>query len=193
MDATYVRAALYDEGRRGPRAMRWPAHFFPLKVYVAPPPKGADPDHIKSSVQHALAAWDRVLSSGEPTFIAEPNRFQADIKIRWIPLGSYFLAAPDDVHRYAGQARPLISRGRYGSFSGEIHIAPAVLADPKRSRRLPAVLAHELGHALGIVGHSSDSRDLMYHELRDAEAPTARDIATLGAIYSCEWNALWVD
>ena len=48
------------------------------------------------------------------------------------------------------------------------------------------VTLHEAGHALGIIGHSSNSADIMYYEIMPNEAPrdlTPRDKATMQALY----------
>lgn len=54
--------------------------------------------------------------------------------------------------------------------------APTLL----RTRQL---LAHELGHVLGIGHHSSHPQDLMWGGLLQAVRPTAADVATARALY----------
>lgn len=56
------------------------------------------------------------------------------------------------------------------------HAAPTLL----RTRQL---LAHELGHVLGIAHHSSHPQDLMWGGLLQAVRPTAADVATARALY----------
>jgi predicted Zn-dependent protease len=43
---------------------------------------------------------------------------------------------------------------------------------------------HELGHLLGITGHSKNPHDIMFPTITTAIKPSARDIATLSALYS---------
>ncbi|MCW3097505.1 MAG: repeat protein [Chthonomonadaceae bacterium] len=52
-------------------------------------------------------------------------------------------------------------------------------------RDLECTAAHEFGHALGLSGHSSQSRDLMYpmHVMGRAWSITRRDLNTLALLY----------
>ena len=43
---------------------------------------------------------------------------------------------------------------------------------------------HEMGHALGLAGHSPDSDDVMALSVRVGRSLTARDRATLRALYA---------
>ena len=57
----------------------------------------------------------------------------------------------------------------------------AVVVDPAATptaERRAAVVAHELGHAFGVGGHSGDVEDVMHVEPR-VPAPSARDAGTL--------------
>lgn len=57
----------------------------------------------------------------------------------------------------------------------------AVVVDPAATPTVAlraAVVAHELGHVLGVGGHSDDAEDLMYVDPR-VPAPSARDERTL--------------
>jgi predicted Zn-dependent protease len=62
---------------------------------------------------------------------------------------------------------------------GRVKIAIVVNGDAVTSPgQLDAVVTHELGHALGIGGHSDAAGDVMYADPRSAR-PSARDAATL--------------
>ncbi|MBX9721169.1 MAG: matrixin family metalloprotease, partial [Candidatus Obscuribacterales bacterium] len=47
---------------------------------------------------------------------------------------------------------------------------------------------HEVGHAFGIAGHSSDPHDIMYKAVCSQQQPTLddRDIATINHLYGQE-------
>ncbi|MBW4699357.1 MAG: matrixin family metalloprotease [Aphanocapsa lilacina HA4352-LM1] len=43
---------------------------------------------------------------------------------------------------------------------------------------------HELGHAVGLWGHSDDPEDIMYPEMRGVHEPSGRDLQTLRRLYA---------
>jgi hypothetical protein len=56
--------------------------------------------------------------------------------------------------------------------------------DPKtRYQLLENVVAHELGHALGLLGHSPNKNDMMYSQTDENSKLTQRDINTIQKLY----------
>ena len=46
------------------------------------------------------------------------------------------------------------------------------------------IFVHEMGHALGLGGHSPDPSDVMYKSVGAATEPSARDRETLRLLYA---------
>ena len=182
---------------------RWPAQRMPLSVYVARP-------EIPSSVQNefspvkavryreaalrALGRWESELEE-EVRFVEVDTPAKADIRIRLRP-------------EYAPS--PVADKEVLGMASAVLHACRAERWDPEADRRevryevpeidvyladrhgllLPdqveLITAHELGHALGMRGHSPHPGDLMYPVVPDRKAAKAlshRDIRSFLTLY----------
>jgi len=145
--------------------LRWRDRAMPLKVFLSEPPEGLfdDPRAIHDSVKDGV-----VDDIGE-----------ADIPIVWEsdPNGAWFIAqCVYDVQQMArrfGVARILVT-GRF---------APDVVAD---LFDVHAAVLHEMGHALGLGGHSPDPGDIMSPSISRmaTDGLSDRDRATLRALYA---------
>lgn len=70
-----------------------------------------------------------------------------------------------------------------------------VLKQPNNSRQLTSkevyrTVLHEIGHAIGIVGHSSNNKDIMFPMSNERGEFSKRDIATINLIYSMNKSLL---
>ena len=136
-------------------------------------------------MQAAADAWIATLRYRELGVTLVERAEDAEVVVSWADahpvaldacgsfgIGAAFaLLCPDgDV------ARPLPLRS---GAAGAVRIAIAVDAGQVASAdQLAAVVAHEVGHALGVGGHSGDVGDVMYPDPRVAR-PSARDARTL--------------
>jgi tetratricopeptide (TPR) repeat protein len=143
----------------------------PISVYVAVPPVPETLQYVYiGDVEYALDQWEG-CSEGQLEF-KQVDSEDADIRIYWTngplsleidPLGEASLARSD---------------------SGEFYVKVSILLQERPSRRtsvhreLRVVLLHELGHAIGLWGHSRDRDDIMYRK-SSAICPTRRDKNTL--------------
>jgi tetratricopeptide (TPR) repeat protein len=76
-----------------------------------------------------------------------------------------------------------------GNYFAEIQICQRdpVTGKPLSNDQMKVVFLHEIGHAVGLWGHSKDKNDVMYYA-SNVLHPTINDIVTLKAVYSYENN-----
>lgn len=158
---------------------------FPVKVYVEPASSGVTPDRSQvwvQLVQQAVREWSEYLPL---TLAATPAA--ADIQI-W-------------------RTTPTLGRGRARSAETryEFFVRRADHAPPKIVQRLTITLRpgladvqilaaarHELGHALGIWGHSPLETDALYYsQVRTPPPISSRDVRTLRRIYEQPTRLGW--
>lgn len=183
--APRVDPPAYDPTQLSGVLYRWPTGQT-IAVYADPTavPGGTDLGAVTAA---AMTAWKQALGGNEFSFRAATSAADADVIV-------HVSAAPRLV-RLAGCAEPPafasgvtffcpasdsaltlpLASGATGRVKVDISINPdaSSTANP-----LAALVTHELGHAVGIGGHSPAALDVMY--LSPAvSAPSARDITTL--------------
>ncbi len=165
----------------------WSKSKTPIRVYMAP---GKGIDGYKSSYPEVLRScfdeWSAV-SHGRLNWkeVADPK--DADIRVSW--------------HSQAVEAANGTEAGRtktFASYNTETNRGTINRAEMNLLTELPErqmtdaevkkAYLHEVGHAFGIAGHSSDPHDIMYRAVcsqQQAELDD-RDIATINHLYGQE-------
>lgn len=160
-------------------ALRWHEREMPLKVHLTPPPAeiSNDPQAVYDVVRDGIVDWTDTAGPGLPrfTFVDDPG--QADIPIVWEAepggdwYGAYCWYDINYMTRRFGVARILVTtHTRDGS---------ALPLD-----KLYVLMLHEMGHAIGLTGHSPDPQDVMYHGWLTASGLSDRDRETVRGIYA---------
>lgn len=164
-------AALGTTSLGWPRLDRWCIWLEPAADPAAPLQR-----RWQAALEAALGAWGRLLPLVR---VKDPAAAQIQLLRRRPPL-----ASEADGQRRASRGRALLRLLAVERRPGLWRLEPAVtvLIDPgQRAEAVQATALHELGHGLGLWGHSSDPADALaaVPAARPVLEPSPRDIATL--------------
>jgi|GEM_PF-1479804 len=151
---------------------------FPITIYLGD--SNINSNYL-DDLMYALKEWQDG-SSGILSFEIVDKPDSADILISWSnkieenyrehPLGMA------ELHR--------INQEKY-YVEIQICLRDPITAKPLSNDQMKIVLLHEIGHAIGLWGHSKDKNDVMYYADENLHL-SANDIATLKTLYSYNNN-----
>jgi len=171
---------------------------FPVKVYLDTPqqltPDSAEAKRLqiwKTAITLAIADWQQFFPLA---VITEPEQADIEIAYREPPLA-----------RTVDPQTGLISFGRARTAQARYHFFWSEETPPRLRHRmtieikpglgaisLQATARHELGHGLGIWGHSDRQADALYpSQTRDVLPISRRDLNTLLRIYQQPTRLGW--
>jgi predicted Zn-dependent protease len=176
MNPTYLNDSLKDG-----LIVRWPDEAMPIKVYVAPfkwyeKSKQQESYAYNQMVYDALERWSSVLSN-KVRFAYVANVNQSQIDISWRRINRKSLGHCE--YMFNQQSLLYSAEIKIGISDGIIHHQYNDMDEVRHT------ILHEIGHALGILGHSDGAGDIMYvpHQYGVTEL-SKRDIETINALYS---------
>lgn len=172
---------------------------FPIKVYIDRPLSPLDTTNFAQlrfqqwieAVEIAIADWNQYLPLQEVQTIAEADiiikRQHPPLKGKLNPeTGLYDLprakSAQTSYQFYLSEEEiPLL-----------LHRMTIIISPDQNNDYILAAARHELGHALGIWGHSEEKTDIMYFaQVRNSPPISPRDINTLKKIYQQPTRLGW--
>ena len=146
----------------------------PIIVYISPMLRT---EAYLSALRYAMREWEAV-SDGKIQFQESEVSEGTDIRVSWA--GGGLMTVTD-----TPLAKTELTRLTTTDFRAEIILVLRGLGTMESSspEKIRTVCLHELGHAIGLWGHSPDRRDVSFFAAT-AGRPTARDRATLLKVYA---------
>lgn len=167
------------------QAHYWPATKIPLKVFIdqTSSARGFKPEFV--GIAHdAFITWYQ--ASGKKLSFAFVNTLdEADINVEWT---DGMLKVGDEKYERTKAGLTTTTRREHTIERARIQIrtVQAFTKNPEPVDRIKETCLHEIGHALGLNGHSTSTADIMYfgNSTRQLPALTKRDKATMARLYS---------
>jgi tetratricopeptide (TPR) repeat protein len=137
--------------------VRWPKSRMPIKVYIA---SGTGVDnyspHFDELLRQSFADWAKA-SEGRIQFAFVDTPEGANIECRWIA-DAHSLVNPAE----SGETR--LSKDGDGLLHGTLQLLtkPSLSELPMTDNRIRRITLHEIGHAIGLNGHTTDPHDAMF-------------------------------
>lgn len=161
------------------KIIHWDTAKMPLKVYIGDGSKiqGWNPE-MRDLVSNAMRSW-QTATNNQIRFVITKKPESADIMVKW---------TRNFTHNKVG-VNPFRSYGNT-IVSSDLIIATYTSADgpPMPMTELGKTIIHEMGHAIGIQGHSPYPEDIMYWMVNPSQTAslTSRDKNTIAMLYKLE-------
>lgn len=172
---------------------RWSLNRMPLKIYISPGLDGNGRrvngfrDQYGYDLCEALNQWVSA-TQGRISYTVEPNIQQADIHCFWTDDPSLQGAGGNQVEQGTAER----NEQQWPDGTVTINRARVVVlvqardgSGPLDDNTMKKACLHEIGHALGLAGHSMNNQDIMFYSNSPLTTPllTLRDKATIARLY----------
>jgi tetratricopeptide (TPR) repeat protein len=133
---------------------------------------------MKGMVNHAMLAWQSATNN-KVRFVETASPNKADIIVRWKRNFSHNKVGENPFESWGNTiVRSDVTIATYAGENGP----------PMPMPELQKTILHELGHAIGIQGHSPYPEDIMYYTINPAQSTTLsiKDKTTITMLYKME-------
>ena len=170
--------------------IKWKQNKFPLTVYIPPGGQLKEISNYKpqfaTQLRTAFQQWQKETNN-QVSFRFVDHKPGADIDCRWV----------DDSSKLPNKAEGGDAHIQADSLSGIRHAEITILTKPAGKRGTKPMLdsdvhntaLHEIGHSLGLDGHSPNPGDIMYFMEVPGDSVrglSQRDLATMAHLYRPE-------
>lgn len=139
--------------------LRWNQTTFPLKVAIDFPEGESIPEYYKNEISNAFTQWQN--STGFIKFSLDTTSLKkADIVVKFLPLPKSNCNSAGCKYVVA-YTEPLIKNRQLKKMTITLYDKDAY-GNYFSDKELYNTILHEIGHALGIMGHSYSTDDVMY-------------------------------
>ena len=148
----YIEQAPLDKG-----IIRWDVNKFPLKVFISDDSGETLPSYYRTEILRAFSQWE--ASTGFIQFaLTNSSTSDITITIKQPPSG---LCSGNTCKYVVGYTTPYYKKDLLSNMTIVLY-ARDPFGNYFSDKELYNTILHEIGHALGIMGHSYSSEDLMY-------------------------------
>jgi predicted Zn-dependent protease len=164
---------------------RWPLSKMPLKVYLQSGQnvQGFQPS-FEETLKKSFVDWS-AASGGIITFKSVAASDDADIICSWTSDNARFANASE-----LGEAHVTTSAGQIVSAKLELLTVSALPGVQMSEKMIRSTTLHEIGHALGLSGHTTNPGDIMFYDSATINDQwrnlSARDTSTIVKLYSAK-------
>lgn len=151
--SNYIEQVPYDNV-----VLRWNPATFPLKVAIDFPVESQMPEYYRNEITNAFYQWQNSTGFVKFTFVSSQK--DADIIVKFLPLPQSNCDSTGCKYVVA-YTEPLIKNRQLKNMTITLYDKDAY-GNYFSDKELYNTILHEIGHALGIMGHSYSTDDVMY-------------------------------
>ncbi|MBR1461257.1 matrixin family metalloprotease [bacterium] len=176
---------------QGKDVIRWDIKSFPLKVYIEN--EDSVPAYYVENLLKAMSTWEK--KTGFVKFQKTNDKNGAQIRLVYRDIDPSECAGKSVCSYAIAYTEPVISSRNVLKYFDFVFHRTNPKGENYTADEVYTTSLHELGHTLGIMGHSDNSNDIMYdtHQQSNnlysfifSEKPSLsmRDLRTLALLYS---------